>query len=460
MRCLSMLASSVLLVSACGSEDSGGGTGVFTSLSGGAESFTSGDSAADSTGEDATAGTDGSSADGDGSTSDTGSSSGDGDSSAGEADGGSTTDSGDGDSESTTDTGDGDGASTSDGGDGDGATSTDADTGTTGDTTTDSGGGDGDGDDCEAPANHITCDAPSDNPTPDMAVGLNCPGDQYNSTQTVAASLNSPDANAWRIARQFGTSGDWVNTEGDQMLVISTYTVPAPDGTGMINAGNNLYVSGGDNQNPNSQQLPSPMSPINGGNPAFTGCDGVNDCSNSLQAQWNQGGSTANDLIWMDFSVEVPGGTYGWTMDFNFITAEYPNWVGTEYNDILVVWNTSEAYTGNVCFVGDEPCTVTALEAAIEDAANGGAIHTSPKMAGTGMKANGGLLGTPGGGATGWYQMQGQSVPEETLEITIALFDMGDSLWDTIVLLDNWRWNCEGCDPSIPGDCGVIPTPE
>jgi hypothetical protein len=405
----------------------GDGDGATGDGDGGGES-TTGDGDGDGGGESTTG--DGTTGDGDGTSGDGDGTSGDGDGTSGDGDG----TSGDGDGTS----GDGDGTS----GDGDGTS------------------GDGDGDDCEAPATHMTCDSVAENPTPDQAVGLNCPGDQYDSTQTVAASFSSPDSNAWRIARQFGTSGDWVNTEGDQMLVISTYTVPAPDGTGMIDAGNEYYVTGGGNSNPDNQALPSPMSAANGGAPAFTGCDGVNDCSNSLQSQWQQGGSQANDLIWFDFSVDVPGGTYGWTMDFNFITAEYPNWVNTEYNDILVVWNSSEAYTGNVCFVGDEPCTVTALQDAIEDAANGGAIHTSPKMAGTGMKSSGGIFATPGGGATGWYQMQGQAVPDETLEITVALFDMGDTLWDTLVLLDNWRWDCEGCDPTIPGDCGVVPIPE
>ena len=37
-----------------------------------------------------------------------------------------------------------------------------------------------------------------------------------------------------------------------------------------------------------------------------------------------------------------------------------------------------------------------------------------------------------------------------------ALFDMGDSLYDTTVILDDFRWDCEGCIPSEVDDCGII----
>ncbi len=42
-------------------------------------------------------------------------------------------------------------------------------------------------------------------------------------------------------------------------------------------------------------------------------------------------------------------------------------------------------------------------------------------------------------------------------EVTIGFFiaDMSDSILATLAILDNFRWDCEGCVPSEVDDCGV-----
>ena len=37
---------------------------------------------------------------------------------------------------------------------------------------------------------------------------------------------------------------------------------------------------------------------------------------------------------------------------------------------------------------------------------------------------------------------------------------MADSILATGVLIDNFRWECEGCIPSEIDDCGLTPLPE
>ena len=51
----------------------------------------------------------------------------------------------------------------------------------------------------------------------------------------------------------------------------------------------------------------------------------------------------------------------------------------------------------------------------------------------------------------------GPASPLENMELTFAVFDMGDTAYDTMVVLDNWRWNCQGCIPNEVNDCGVQP---
>jgi len=317
---------------------------------------------------------------------------------------------------------------------------------------------------CEAPGELVACDA--DTADPFQAMGLGCPGEANEVIPIFNASFSSPDGEAWRIARQYGTAIDpntnepfWSPREGEQFLMISSGRINAPDDDGVITTtSNNLYQLNG---NPDDKPLPAPMSPFegsdngNGGSP-FVDCDHVNDCSDTLNAQWQAGGAGANDLLWFQFDTPVPGGTHGFTFDFAYFSAEFPEYVNSTFNDMFVVWSNSETYTGNLCFVNDQPCTVTALcdsDASCPSLAHCGgfgcANPTPEALVGTGFNTD--------GGGTGWYQAKASAEPGEQLQLTWAVFDMGDSTFDTYVILDNWRWDCEGCVPSEVMGCGIDP---
>lgn len=229
------------------------------------------------------------------------------------------------------------------------------------------------------------------------------------------------------------------------MLVIGTGPLPALDADGaLIEVGDPLFD---DTSNPSGSALPAPMSPLpgsagGGGGTPFVNCDLVNDCSDSLIDQWNLGNGAANDLIWFQFEAPVPGGTFGFSFDFAYFSEEFPEFVDSAFNDMFVAWSNSESYTGNLCFVNDEPCTVTALWPADFQ---GGA----PELSGTQFAND---------GSTGWYEAKGTVVPGEMLQLTFALFDMTDSAYDTTLLIDNFRWDCEGCTPSEVDPCiGIDP---
>lgn len=303
---------------------------------------------------------------------------------------------------------------------------------------------------CEAPGDLMPCDTGTDNPF--NAIGLGCEGGPNTSIPIFNPIFAANDANTWRIAQQFGDYIDpadglplWRPREGDSMLVIGTGPLPTLDADGaLIEVGDPL---GDGTSNPSNSALPAPLSPLPGssggaGGTPFVNCDLVNDCSDSLIDQWNLGGGSANDLIWFQFETPVPGGTYGFSFDFAYFSEEFPEYVDTQFNDMFVAWSNSESYTGNLCFVNDEPCTVTALWPA--DFQGGAA-----ELSGTQFTND---------GATGWYQAQGTVVPDEMLQLTFALFDMSDSAFDTTLLVDNFRWDCEGCTPSEVDPCiGIDP---
>ncbi|MFO7567465.1 MAG: choice-of-anchor L domain-containing protein [Enhygromyxa sp.] len=403
-----------LLPLACG-DDRGGDSGAFSESETGLA-----DAGEDDQGE--TDSGDGDPGDGDGEP-------GDGDGEPGDGDG----EAGDGDGEA----GDGDGEA----GDGDG----------------EAGDGDGDPDElCPLALALVPCDGADDDPL--HALGLDCPGDPPQSIPLSAVTFTANDGNSWKVAKQFGSSGDWSPHEGEKVLIISTGTLTNPNNDGAVVLPAEDAQIGTDNGNPdNVNNLPNPIEPKDGsGGTPFEDCDGQNDCSDTLEAQWELGEGRANDLLWFRFDLAVPEEANGYKFDFAFFSAEFPEWVDTQYNDIFLVWSTSETYTGNVTFINGQPLTVTALEDSVLYEGN------DPQLAGTGVDGvGGGPMGQgmmePVGGATGWFTATGSAAPGETFTLAWALFDMGDSFYDTTVVLDAFRWSCEGCVPSEHDSCGIQP---
>ncbi|MCA9651395.1 MAG: choice-of-anchor L domain-containing protein [Myxococcales bacterium] len=340
----------------------------------------------------------------------------------------------------------------------DGSTSTGSSTASTGDGTG-SGDSEGSGSDegsstgeelCEAPARVVPCDAPEDAPSPMQAIGLDCPGGPEQAITLSSATFASSDPDAWRVARRLGTYVDpasdepaWGPTHGEQLLMITTGWVAPVDELGAVVMD---ALDQDANDNPDGKPLPAPMTEVPGsaGTP-FMGCDGVGDCSDSLWNQWLSGGSAAMDLLWFQLRTEVPGGTHGYRIDFAFFSEEFPESVGTTFNDMFVVWSSSETYVGNLCFVDEQPCTVTSLWPVQYP-------EVAPQLEGTGFLAH----DFDEGGGTGWFQIKGSAAPHESLELTFALFDMGDEELDTLVLLDGFSWDCQGCTPTPDNPCGVV----
>ncbi|NVB36297.1 hypothetical protein G6O69_00535 [Pseudenhygromyxa sp. WMMC2535] len=340
---------------------------------------------------------------------------------------------------------------------------------------------------CEAPAAYVDCDGEPGSLTTDpfQALGINCGDDPSSTVVGANASMNSNSASAWRIATQFGSAsqepGDnryngalWAanldpyvspgedgvsgteddvevpNNTSSAILVLSTGTISAPDAQGVITETSGSQSSNGDNGNDDGDSLPGPLSAQEGSNNGaggtpFVDCDGVNDCSDSLWDQWNnQGWDNPNDKLWMQFDLSVPGGTEGYVFDFAYFSSEYPDWVGTSFNDLFIAWSTSETFTGNLTFVNEAPLTITSLE-------NAGSFQykdTDSQLNGTGFEGHAG---------TGWFTARGSATPGEQFQITFFIADMGDSILATGTLLDNFRWECAGCVPSEVNSCGIQP---
>lgn len=308
---------------------------------------------------------------------------------------------------------------------------------------------------CLAPAMMAPCDDTDD---VFKAIGLNCSDDP-----TLAIPIKNPvimaaDKNSYRVATRFGSGKDpmdaklpaWAPKEGSRFLVIGTGKFPVlqPDGALVENDGQDSEA----NTNPDElTQLPGVMkyeagSNNGAGGTPFMACDGVHDCSDTLESQWMiVPNNVANDVFYMAFNVTVPGGTHGYLFDFAFFSEEWPVYVNTDFNDMFVVWSTSESFTGNVTFIDGQPLTVTALDPFMTIQPG------DARLAGTGFP------GDEEGAATEWFTAKASAAPGETFTIAVSIFDMGDTVWDSVGILDNFRWDCQGCIPSEVDDCGIKP---
>ncbi|HEY3356530.1 MAG TPA: MopE-related protein [Polyangia bacterium] len=152
-------------------------------------------------------------------------------------------------------------------------------------------------------------------------------------------------------------------------------------------------------------------------------------------------------------TVRVPTNAHSFSFDFVFMTAEYPEWSCTEYNDTFVAILKSQAFNGNISF--DAAHNTIQLNSALF-------IETDPaQLAGTGFDAlnfscasDGGRSGCtmppaypgqcPTGGSTGWLTTTSPVTPGETIDLAFGIFDEGDGILDSTVLLDNFRWEVQG----------------
>ncbi len=340
---------------------------------------------------------------------------------------------------------------------------------------------------CQAPPEYAICDTninltdKNDKTNAHKAIGI-CNDMPDNSVQITDFSFNSNSATAWQVAKGFGTykfDDDMdVNTpdklyysprEGDTFLMISSGNIKAPGADGVVVEANNSQGGNGDNGNDEGNALPPPFrfevgSNNGAGGTPFQDCDGVmfRDCSDTLQAQWLKGNSNPNDKLWFTFKTKVPKGTFGYTFDFAFCSSEWPTWVNTGYNDLLIVYQVDPAaddpnadpvvdpYSGNVTFIPDPnnmmkglPLTITALDPYFKGP---GFTNNEAPLAGTGFNTN---------ACTEWFSAKGGVQPESEVTIGFFISDMGDSILATLAILDNFRWDCEGCIPSEVDDCGV-----
>jgi hypothetical protein len=154
----------------------------------------------------------------------------------------------------------------------------------------------------------------------------------------------------------------------------------------------------------------------------------------------------ANDELSVTLTFTVPEGANTLSWDFAFFSVEWPEWVGQGYNDTFEAEIQSMMFTGNASF--DETGASITVDNVLFDTTCASAATCDPDLAGTGFDDT-----TNGGGTTHWLQTATPVVPGETITLTFRIYDSGDGILDSAVVVDNLVFN----DGVIEGGPGTTP---
>lgn len=151
--------------------------------------------------------------------------------------------------------------------------------------------------------------------------------------------------------------------------------------------------------------------------------------------------ATAFDSVALKMRIRTPTNARRFDVRARMFTAEYPENICSEYNDFFVALLKSQ-----------HPNTPPDTNVAFDEAGNHFSANTAAWIVCGYPNCGGGsldLLGTGMGGwdgsivdgaGTTWSTTGADIVPGETIELTFAIWDSGDSNVDSLAVIDKFRW--------------------
>jgi hypothetical protein len=196
------------------------------------------------------------------------------------------------------------------------------------------------------------------------------------------------------------------------------------------------FTSTSNSMGSNSQPPAAYLAAHGGALPASLGCSG-----GSCPA-----GTGANDSVNVRLTIRVPTNAKSLSYQFRFFSAEYWSWQCTSFNDfyLALLQTTAPGIPTDKNISFDSLNNPVSVNNGFFDVCQPKTCNTCPfgiaDLNGTGM-------GTTGGG-TVWLTTTAPVVSGETIQIEFMIFDVSDTILDSLVILDNFQWSI---DPSGVG---------
>ncbi|MFO8073864.1 MAG: MopE-related protein [Polyangia bacterium] len=137
-------------------------------------------------------------------------------------------------------------------------------------------------------------------------------------------------------------------------------------------------------------------------------------------------------------NLTAPSNALGFSFDFLFASAEYPEWIGDGYNDafyaIMEYSELNGGATTNISFDSSN----------MEIEVDNNFFENSQFPC---DESGSGWAPADDAGSTGWLRTTWNVDPGDSFQLTFSIHDEGDCIYDSIAFIDNWQWLAEEVDP-------------
>ena len=153
----------------------------------------------------------------------------------------------------------------------------------------------------------------------------------------------------------------------------------------------------------------------------------------------------------LKLEIRVPTNASSFIFETDFYTYEYPDYICSVFNDFFVVMMEPQHPNlpdGNIAFDQDgNPISVNNSYLQVcNPGTYGGRTFTCPlgngDLVNTGFEETNFCTDKPAA-ATGWLQTTGPVEAGSIITLLFAIWDTGDAILDSLVLIDNFRWTLE-----------------
>jgi hypothetical protein len=143
--------------------------------------------------------------------------------------------------------------------------------------------------------------------------------------------------------------------------------------------------------------------------------------------------SKGQDMVQLKLELNVPAGAKSWIMDWKFFSDEFPEYIGTSFNDAFLIENGSSNFTI------DSSYKVEAKNNVAYDSA--GRLISINTLGELGMNKEHGVETTYDGATPTLSTAAGLEEGQTKLTLVLSIMDLGDSIYDSTVFIDNFKFS-------------------
>ena len=163
-----------------------------------------------------------------------------------------------------------------------------------------------------------------------------------------------------------------------------------------------------------------------------------------------------NDAVMLEMRIRVPKTAKSFSFNLYFLTKEYSEYICSPFNDFFIALldsthtssdptlqnpadkNLAMDASGNPVGINLAPsglftqCKVQSTVTNLYGTFDASSCTGTDELQGTGFESNGG---------TGWLTTRGNVVGGEVITLRLAIWDLADHSFDSLVLIDNFKWD-------------------